>query len=179
MKKETHAEPHTVHWGMKIDFLLSFSLIFFTWTRNDVLFLFSFFFSVEYMGTACRRDRAKEIHLCGEETAVELIQTILKHTGDEFIVNRYERLTPLQIAPKSLASNLTSIRPGDFVVGFSRRDIFSLKDLIEEKTGLRCAVAYGRLPPEVRREQAGLFNESHHECPVMVASDAIGMGLNL
>lgn len=122
---------------------------------------------------------AKEIHLCGEETAVDLVINLLKHTGDEVVVNRYERLTPLEVSPKSLENNLASIRPGDCVVAFSRKTIFNLKDIIEEKTGLRCAVAYGRLPPEVRSEQAALFNDSNDEYPIMVASDAIGMGLNL
>ncbi len=42
VRKERHAEPHTVHWGMKIDFLLSLSFFFSTWARNDILFLFLF-----------------------------------------------------------------------------------------------------------------------------------------
>ena len=38
---------------------------------------------------------------------------------------------------------------------------------------------YGALPPEMRRHQARLFNEPDNEYTVMVASDAVGMGLNL
>ena len=38
---------------------------------------------------------------------------------------------------------------------------------------------YGALPPETRRTQARLFNEEGNEYCVMVASDAVGMGLNL
>ena len=38
---------------------------------------------------------------------------------------------------------------------------------------------YGALPPETRRTQARLFNEEGNEYSVMVASDAVGMGLNL
>ena len=40
-------------------------------------------------------------------------------------------------------------------------------------------VVYGALPPEMRRQQARLFNESGNGYDVLVASDAVGMGLNL
>ena len=40
-------------------------------------------------------------------------------------------------------------------------------------------MVYGALPPETRRTQARLFNEEGNEYCVMVASDAVGMGLNL
>jgi len=122
---------------------------------------------------------AEEIHLCGEESAVELVQELVRTTGDEFIVNRYERLTPLQMAPESMKGRLNGVRPGDCVVAFSRNQIFGIKALVEEKTGLRCAVVYGKLPPEVRVEQATKFNAGGDGYPVLVASDAIGMGLNL
>ena len=126
------------------------------------------------LGTA-----AEELHLCGEERAVQIIEALAKITGDELIINRYERLSPLRIAPQSLERDLTRIKKGDCVVTFSRTNIFNLKKNIEEKTGLRCAVVYGRLPPEIRAEQAALFNNSNSGFDVLVASDAIGMGLNL
>ncbi|KAN0107604.1 P-loop containing nucleoside triphosphate hydrolase protein [Russula decolorans] len=126
------------------------------------------------LGTA-----AEELHLCGEERAVPIVQALAKITGDELIVNRYQRLSPLEIAPRSLERDLTRIRKGDCIVTFSRTNIFNLKKDIEEKTGLRCAVVYGRLPPEIRAEQAALFNDPQSGFDVLVASDAIGMGLNL
>jgi ATP-dependent RNA helicase SUPV3L1/SUV3 len=126
------------------------------------------------LGTA-----AEELHLCGEERAVPIVEALAKITGDELIVNRYQRLSPLEIAPGSLKHDLTRIRKGDCIVTFSRTNIFNLKKDIEKKTGLRCAVIYGRLPPEIRAEQAALFNDPHSGFDVLVASDAIGMGLNL
>lgn len=122
---------------------------------------------------------AREIHLCGEEGAVPLVQTMLRATGDEIIVHRYERLTPLQPAKTALNGRLKDIRKGDCVVAFARTSIFKLKEKIERETGLRCAVVYGRLPPEVRAEQAELFNDPDSGYDVLVGSDAIGMGLNL
>lgn len=38
---------------------------------------------------------------------------------------------------------------------------------------------YGALPPETRRQQAQLFNAEGNRYSVLVASDAVGMGLNL
>jgi ATP-dependent RNA helicase SUPV3L1/SUV3 len=122
---------------------------------------------------------AKELHLCGEETAVPLIQQLMKQTGDELIVHRYQRLTPLVVQEESLDGQLSRVRSGDAVVTFSRQGIFALKEQVEALTGLRCAVAYGRLPPETRSEQAALFNDPDSGYDVMVGTDAIGMGLNL
>ena len=122
---------------------------------------------------------AKEIHLCGEETAIPIIEALVKETGDELVINRYERLTPLVVQEQSLEGDLTRIQKGDCIVSFSRSGIFALKRQVEELTGMRCAVAYGRLPPEIRSEQAALFNDPESGYDVMIGSDAIGMGLNL
>ena len=51
--------------------------------------------------------------------------------------------------------------------------------MVEKETGLRTCVIYGALPPEMRRLQARLFNDRDNEYTVLVASDAVGMGLNL
>ncbi|WFD20219.1 RNA helicase [Malassezia caprae] len=120
---------------------------------------------------------AKELHLCGEASAVPLIRRLVDLCGDELHVHEYERLTPLRVAPQSLRGDLSRVERGDCVVAFSRSGIFALKEMIEAKTGLHCAVAYGALPPETKSEQAKLFNAG--KLDVMVASDAIGMGLNL
>ncbi|KAJ6500779.1 P-loop containing nucleoside triphosphate hydrolase protein [Mycena sanguinolenta] len=122
---------------------------------------------------------AKEIHLCGEETTVPLIQELLKETGEEIVINRYQRLTPLEVEQESLDGDLSRVQKGDCIVAFSRTAIFSLKRQVEMKTGLRCAVVYGKLPPEIRSEQAALFNDPDSGYDVLIGSDAIGMGLNL
>ncbi|KAG8746167.1 RNA helicase [Ceratobasidium sp. 414] len=122
---------------------------------------------------------ARELHLCGEDTVVDLVRALCALTGDELIVNRYERLTPLEIESESLRNNLKNVQPGDCVVTFSRSEIFETKRKIEKATGMRCAVVYGRLPPEIRSEQAQLFNTEQSGYDVIVASDSVGMGLNL
>jgi ATP-dependent RNA helicase SUPV3L1/SUV3 len=69
-----------------------------------------------------------------------------------------------------------SLKLGDAVVAFSRRDVLMLRDRIAAG-GHPVSVIYGALPPEVRRREAERFasGESH----ILVATDAIGMGLNL
>lgn len=46
-------------------------------------------------------------------------------------------------------------------------------------SGKEVAVIYGGLPPGTKLAQAAKFNDVSNSCKVMVATDAIGMGLNL
>ena len=57
--------------------------------------------------------------------------------------------------------------------------LHELRRQIEKDTGKRCAIVYGSLPPETRAVQADLFNDPNNDYDYLVASDAIGMGLNL
>ncbi|KAI1877050.1 uncharacterized protein JN550_001122 [Neoarthrinium moseri] len=123
--------------------------------------------------------QAKEVHVCGEERTVELIQSLCKLTGDKCIIHRYERLSPLQPMDRSLGGNLKNLEKGDAVIAFSRVGIHSLKQAIEKATGKRCAIVYGSLPPETRAQQAALFNDPDNDYDFLAASDAVGMGLNL
>ncbi|KAH9857472.1 P-loop containing nucleoside triphosphate hydrolase protein [Lenzites betulinus] len=122
---------------------------------------------------------AKEIHLCGEESAIPIVEAIVRDLGDTLEIHRYERLTPLVVADQSLHGDLKRVEKGDCVVSFSRTGIFGMKNMIEQEAKMRCALAYGRLPPEIRSEQAALFNDPNSAYDVLVGSDAVGMGLNL
>ncbi|KAK4686122.1 ATP-dependent RNA helicase SUPV3L1/SUV3, partial [Tremellales sp. Uapishka_1] len=122
---------------------------------------------------------AKEVHLCGDETTVDLLTDLIARLGDTLTIHRYERLTPLEVAETSLESDFNNVEPGDCIVTFSRTNIFSVKKLVEAKAGKKCAVVYGALPPETRAEQAKDFNDENGRAEVLVASDAVGMGLNL
>ncbi len=123
--------------------------------------------------------QAHEIHVCGSPAAIQTVQAIAKKMGDSFEVKRYERRTTLTIAESSLDSDYSNIQPGDCVVAFSRRDIYAIKHRIEEVTSLKCCVVYGNLPPLARSNQARRFNEPGTGYDVLVATDAIGLGLNL
>lgn len=123
--------------------------------------------------------KAKEIHLCGEERSVPLIRELAASMGDEIEIHTYKRLSPLKTMSTSLRRRLSDLRKGDCVVVFSRVGIHAMKREIENITQKRVAVVYGSLPPEIRAQQARLFNDPDNDYDILVASDAIGMGLNL
>lgn len=86
-------------------------------------------------------------------------------------------MTSLEIEESALCS-LKNIQPGDCIVCFSRNDIFLVSNVIE-KMGHKVAVIYGSLPPGTKLAQAARFNDPNDPCKVLVATNAIGMGLNL
>ncbi|XP_078436287.1 ATP-dependent RNA helicase isoform X3 [Wolffia australiana] len=119
-----------------------------------------------------------ELHVCGDPAAVPLIQKILEVTGDTIKVLYYDRLSPLLPLKRPLGS-FANIQRGDCIVTFSRQEIYKLKRHIEIEGRHLCSVVYGSLPPETRTRQASMFNDERSNFDVLVASDAIGMGLNL
>ncbi|KAL9039346.1 MAG: hypothetical protein Q9214_004915, partial [Letrouitia sp. 1 TL-2023] len=122
--------------------------------------------------------RAKELHLCGEERSVPLIRELAAAMGDELRIHCYERLSPLQPQSQSVG-HIKRLKKGDCVVAFSEMAIHSLKAEIQRLLKKPVAVVYGNLPPEIRAQQAALFNDPNNEYDILVASDAVGMGLNL
>lgn len=123
--------------------------------------------------------KAKEVHLCGEMRTVPLIQQLCAMMGDSLEIHKYERLSPLEAMKSSLKGDLRNLEKGDAIILFSRLGIHTMKKEIERTTGKRCAVVYGSLPPETRAQQASLFNSPNNDYDFLVASDAVGMGLNL
>ncbi|KAH3674358.1 hypothetical protein WICMUC_003384 [Wickerhamomyces mucosus] len=120
--------------------------------------------------------RAKEVHLCGEASSIKLVQKIAELTGDEVIINEYDRLGELKME-ESKIKGLTELKRGDCIVVFSKKKILTYKTQIEKQTNLKCAIVYGALPAETRVSQASKFNNGEYD--VLIATDAIGMGLNL
>ena len=62
------------------------------------------------------------------------------------------------------------------MIVFSRRDVIETQRAIGQ-LGFSTAVIYGSLSPSVRREEAARFRNG--EADVLIATDAIAMGLNL
>eukprot|EP00035_Acanthoeca_spectabilis_P018514 m.394141 g.394141 ORF g.394141 m.394141 type:complete len:667 (+) comp16766_c0_seq20:3904-5904(+) len=121
---------------------------------------------------------AREVHVCGDPAAEPLVRDLLDACGENLEVQRYERLSPLSVDGVSAVQNITFLRPGDCVIAFSRSKLYDLKAAIEQN-GQKCCIVYGGLPPHARREQARLFNDPDSGYDILVATDAIGMGLNL
>nr|CAH7749505.1 unnamed protein product [Callosobruchus chinensis] len=120
---------------------------------------------------------AEEIHLCGEVGAVDLVRQLTLTTGEDLEVRNYKRLTSLKVEDCALGS-LDNVLPGDCIVCFSKSDIYAVSRSIEA-SGREVAVIYGGLPPGTKLAQAAKFNDPSSSCKILVATDAIGMGLNL
>lgn len=125
--------------------------------------------------------RANELHLCGDANSENVIRTLMKQTGDDLEVRKYERLSPLKMDGTKLSPTklIDMLEPGDCIICFSKKQVKELRDRIVKQKKEKCAIIYGSLPPETRAEQAKLFNDPDSQVNYLVASDAIGMGLNL
>ncbi|XP_078037035.1 suv3 RNA helicase isoform X5 [Augochlora pura] len=120
---------------------------------------------------------ADEIHLCGEFAAIPIVQSICATTGETVEIKEYKRLTDLVVEDTALKT-LAAVQPGDCIVCFNKSDIFYISQTIE-KMGKQVAVIYGSLPPGTKLAQAARFNDPNDPCKILVATNAIGMGLNL
>jgi ATP-dependent RNA helicase SUPV3L1/SUV3 len=71
---------------------------------------------------------------------------------------------------------VTRLPPRSAIVAFTVADVFSLAELIRRQRG-GAAVVLGALSPRARNAQVGMFQAG--EVDYLVATDAIGMGLNM
>ncbi|MBV9555407.1 MAG: disulfide oxidoreductase [Alphaproteobacteria bacterium] len=71
---------------------------------------------------------------------------------------------------------ITRLPPRSVVVAFSIADVFSLAEIVRRQRG-GTAVVLGALSPRARNAQVGMFQAG--EVDYLVATDAIGMGLNM
>ncbi|KAH3782536.1 hypothetical protein DPMN_160453, partial [Dreissena polymorpha] len=120
---------------------------------------------------------AREVHVCGEETAIDLVEHLAYMCGDSFEVKRYSRLTKLEYLDQELGS-LDNVRAGDCIVCFNKRDIYNIMTKLRERN-INVSVIYGNQPPGTKINQSRQFNDPNSNCNILVATDAIGMGLNL
>jgi len=118
--------------------------------------------------------KCPEIHVCGALNAHEQLLRMIADCGDEVEFHRYTRSVPLEVVMEPIP--LSSVQKGDALVAFSKKKVIALSGLLEQR-GIPAAVIYGDLPPEVRRLQYSAFIKGQR--PVLVSTDAIGMGVNL
>jgi ATP-dependent RNA helicase SUPV3L1/SUV3 len=117
---------------------------------------------------------ANEVIIICSAYAVPAIENLLGLCGERCSVRHFERKQHVQLLPQPVP--VSQLMLGDAVVAFSRRDVLMLRDQIAA-AGHPVSVIYGALPPEVRRREAERFAEGASH--ILVATDAIGMGLNL
>ena len=119
--------------------------------------------------------RAEEIHICMSPAAEQVVCHLIQLCDDTFEVRRYERKTELVCEDRPFAFP-DDVQEGDALIAFSKKSVLDVAGRLEE-AGIASSVIYGSLPPEIRRRQTRMFNEGMTK--VAVATDAIGMGLNL
>ena len=110
-----------------------------------------------------------ETMLMGAATVAALI----RHLCPDAEIQFRERLSELTYAgPKKL----TRLPPRSAVVAFSTDAVYAIAELIRRQRG-GAAVVMGSLSPRTRNAQVNLFQSG--EVDFLVATDAIGMGLNM
>ena len=119
--------------------------------------------------------RAEEIHVCCSGTAENLLVRMIDRCGDTYEIVRHERNTKLEFIPKRYDMS-KDVEAGDALIAFSKKNVLAIAATLEGR-GIKTSVIYGNLPPQTRQEQVRLFTEGVNQ--VVVATDAIGMGINL
>ncbi|MDE4305186.1 helicase-related protein [Phaeobacter gallaeciensis] len=116
--------------------------------------------------------RARGTHetlFLGADTMRGPIQALVP--GVEFV--RRERMSDLVYAGSKKISRMP---PRTAIVGFSVDNVYAIAELIRRQKG-GAAVVMGALSPRTRNAQVALYQNG--EVDYLVATDAIGMGLNL
>lgn len=111
----------------------------------------------------------RETWFLGADTMRPMVQALIPHAS----VKRATRLSQLRYAgPRSLKS----LPPRSAVVAFSADRVYELAEALRRLRG-GVAVVLGALSPRTRNAQVAMYQAG--EVQYLVATDAIGMGLNL
>ena len=111
----------------------------------------------------------KETWFLGADTMRPILRALLPDVQ----VSSYPRLSQLRYAG---VSSLRSLPPRSAVVAFSVDEVYELAERLRQRRG-GVAVVLGALSPRTRNAQVALYQSG--EVQYMVATDAIGMGLNM
>ena len=103
----------------------------------------------------------------------ETIRRLLKRLVPEAEVETRPRLSQLTyVGP----AKLSRLPPRSAIVAFSAAEVYAIAEAVRSRRG-GCAVVMGRLSPRTRNAQVALYQDK--EVDFLVATDAIGMGLNM
>lgn len=117
---------------------------------------------------------ASVIHVCVAPEGLKAICALVDAMGCEKEIIKHERLAPLKF--KGLMRKITDVQRGDALITFSRKGVLGIAAELENN-GIKASVIYGALPPASRREEVRRFISG--ETTVVVATDAIGLGVSL
>lgn len=117
---------------------------------------------------------ARTVVMTGSPAAIPMVKSIAKITNEPLEIIQLERKTPLRM---SAGCGLEEVRKGDAIIVFSRKEVHQCRAILRTIGKVTTSAIYGALGPEVRRREASRFSSG--KADVIVATDAIGMGLNL
>jgi len=119
--------------------------------------------------------QADVIHICAAPNAEELIIKLIELCSDTYEVERHKRRVPLALDISSFVFP-SSVRKYDALIVFSKRNVLYVAAELQSRKW-KVSVIYGALPYEARQREVQRFING--ETDVIVATDAIGMGMNL
>lgn len=111
----------------------------------------------------------RETMFLGSDTMTEIIEAVVPGTQ----VVRHPRFSRLRSAAPI---ELSQLPPRSAVVAFSAAQVYELAERLRRRRG-GAAVVLGALSPRTRNAQVAMYQAG--EVEFMVATDAIGMGLNM
>lgn len=126
---------------------------------------------------------ANQVFICGSTAVTAPCIAAIDAMDETYEITYLTRKTPLVLEDESLCGKHYSrqklkskLQKGDAIIAFSRKDVLTFSARFRQ-WGFTVASIYGALSPEVRRTESERFYTG--KADILVATDAIGMGLNL
>jgi ATP-dependent RNA helicase SUPV3L1/SUV3 len=116
---------------------------------------------------------ARKVIMTGSVNALDAVKKIAIYLGEDLEIVKFKRKNPLEVMSKPVS--LRQIQSGTALIAFSRADVLKIKSRLSKYH--KVSVLYGNLSPEVRQDEAKRFRDG--DTDILVATDAIAMGLNL
>lgn len=120
--------------------------------------------------------RTDHLILTGNLEVATHIEKLSKYMGCELEVVYLERKTELLKYSHEIY-DYDDVPDNSAIIAFSKRDVITIKDQYEKTTGKKASVIFGALTPKLRQLESVKFRTG--ESNIVVATDAVSMGLNL
>lgn len=104
-------------------------------------------------------------------------------------MHRYARLSPL-IVEENHFESWKDLKEGDCIISYSKSKLFEYRKKINDyyntdengnvvSNDNHCAMIYGRMSADLKEHQSNEFNNRAGKIKILIATNAIGMGINL
>lgn len=114
---------------------------------------------------------AKTVHVCCAYSGLEITEKLITLCNDTYTVQEHFRTSELKFESEPYRGP----RKNDAYIVFSRLGAYEMAAWLQER-GMRPSIVYGKLPYEVKMEEARKFESGVTDC--LVATDAIAIGQN-